>query len=235
MPTGPYLKLSIDLHEMDKYFQMDYNLEGGLDYELVIDRKRYHEAEKLLKELQVTNRQTIQEFCYIILWIEKEIQVADQPDATFGKYRQMLAELDVLNQYLIHHRITEISLSGEIEKNKPDGELILKDPMNIDRICDGLRSVFRKEFHEKSECKSKAGLLAWKKKKMAQVKNAVMKYLDSIHQLESLSLESQFYIIGKLAALAGFYKREEEYKPASFGQHADLYRHYLVSNVKKLG
>jgi hypothetical protein len=234
MQKGPYIKLAIDLHEMDKFFHLDYNLEERLDYDLIIDRRRFDETGELLKELKITNRQTIQEFCFVILWIEKEIQVNDHPDSGFGKYKQMLEELADLNQYLMNHRITGISLSGEYEKDKPGQDLILKDPMNIDRICDGFRSIFSKEFHHKQDCKAKAGQIAWKKKKMAQVKNALLKYLDSIPKLESLSFETHFYIIGKLAALAGFYKSEEDYRASTEGKHPDLYRNYLIQSVKML-
>ena len=234
MRPGPTIKLAIDLHELNKFFHLDYNLEGRLDYELIIDRRRFDEVGEFLKEFKITNRQTIQEFCFLILWIEMEIQANYKMGPGFGKYQQMMDELDELNQFLLSHRITEIKLSGEMKGNKPGEELKLKDMMNIDRLCDGMRSIFRKEFHHKEDCKARAGQIAWKKKKMAMAKNNILKYLDSIPKLDALSLESQFYIIGKLAALAGFYKSEQDYLASASGKYDDQYRNYLIRGVKML-
>jgi hypothetical protein len=234
MPLGPYIKLAVDLHELDRYFPLDKNLEGGLDYELIIDRKRFEEVAEMLQEFKVSNRQAVQEFCYIILWIAAEMDALDAHEGRFGKYRQMWDELADLKEYLLHNRVTGITLTGESENDQPADSITLSDGMNIDRICDGLRSVFRKEFQDKGDGKGKAGQAAWKRKRMGLIRDSVLKYLDSVPKLEFLPLESQYYIIGKLAAIAGFFKDQEEFREFSGKKDEESYRFYLVQGVKAL-
>lgn len=234
MPTGPYIKLAVDLHELDRYFPLDKNLEGGLEYDLIIERKRFDEVAAMLHEFKVSNRQTVQEFCYIVLWISAELDALSSNEGRFGKYRHMWDELTDLKEYLLHNRVTGITLTGEQVNDQPAESITLSDGMNIDRICDGLRSVFRKEFQDKSDGKGKAGLASWKRKRMGLIRDSVLKYLDSVPKLNSLPLESQYYIIGKLAAMAGFFKDQEEFLQFTGKKDDESYRFYLVQGVKAL-
>ncbi len=233
MAKGPYIRLTPDLHEISQYFPMNHNLEGRLDYDLVIDRRRHDEVSALLRQYGVVNRQTTQEFCFIVLWIENELRAIDDRENRFGKYYGMWKELDNLNQYLLNHRIISVALEGEVSKNKPGEVFRMKDPMNIDRICDGLRSIFKKEFQEKTDHSAK-GQQAWKRKKMGMMRNAILKYLDSIPKLELLPVETHYLLIGQLSALAGYLKSESEYNSSRECQHGDEYHAYLIQHIRML-
>jgi len=203
MQTGPKVKLTVDLHKIDRYFPLDFNSQGVFDYEMIIDRQRYDEVEALLGEFDISDPRIIQEFCFIILWIKREIHEGDERDNYSGKYYQMRFELDNLKHYLVKHRITAITFHGEYERNKPGKTLTMREETNIDRICDGLRSIFRKEFSLDSQKKKKSGLRDWKRKKMMQVKNNLLNYLETIPRLDSLALDDQNNFIDKLSELAG--------------------------------
>ncbi|MCK9400176.1 MAG: hypothetical protein M0Q51_09320 [Bacteroidales bacterium] len=203
MQTGPKIKLAIDLHRIDKFFPLDYNSQGGFDYNMIIDRQRYDEVAALLIEYDISEDQAILEICFILLWIEKETQSGDDKDNYSGKYYQMWAELDKLKQYLMNNRITSISFKGEYERNKPNEVITLQEEINIDRVCDGIRSIFRDEFNNDKQRRGKKGLRTWKRKKMIRVKNNILNYFTTIPSLDELSLEDQYYLIGKLSDLAG--------------------------------
>jgi hypothetical protein len=235
MQTGPIIKLAIDIHKIDKYFPLDYNLQGGLEYDMNIERQRFEEVTALLNEYDISDSKIIQEFCFISIWIEKEIRASDERNSLSGDFYQMWLELDNLKQYLLNNRITEISFKGEYERNQPGKTLTLKEEINIDRICDGIRSIFSNEFNYKKTKKGTGGQLTWKRKKMEMVKNNILKYLVTIPELDSLSFESQFYIIGYLSALAGFYKSEEDFNSSRKEmKQYESYRDYLIQNVKGL-
>jgi hypothetical protein len=203
MPTGPKVKLDVDLHKIDRYFPMNFNVQGGFDYELIIDRQRYDDVETFLDEYNISDDRIIREFCFILLWIEKETLGGDDTDKLSGKYYQMWGELDNLKQYLMHHRITSISFHGEYERNKPGKTLTLKEEINIDRLCDGVRSIFKDEFHTDKQRRTTKGLTNWKRRKMVKVKNNILNYFTSIPNLDELSLEEQNELIDKLSGLAG--------------------------------
>ena len=204
MQTGPKIKLSIDLHKMEKYFPLDYSFRGDFGHDIKIDRLRYDEVEALLDEFDISEARIIQELCFILLWIENEIRAGDGQDSYSGKYYQMRVELDNLKHYLLNNRITSVSFKGEYERNRASKTLTLREEINIDRICDGLRSVFRDEFHHDLQQSKKGGLKNWKKRKMIIVKNNMLNYLATVARLDSLSLEDQNHIIGRLSDLAGF-------------------------------
>jgi hypothetical protein len=203
MQTGPKVKLAIDLHRIDKYFPLVYNLQGGFDYDLKIERQRYDDVEALLNEYDISEGQFIQEFCFILLWIEKEIRADDDLDNYPGKYYQMWVELDNLKQYLMNHRITSVSFHGEYERNKPGKTLTLKEDINIDRLCDGIRSIFREDFLNDKQRRRTKGQRAWQRRRMILVKNNILNYFTTIPSLDALSLEDQNSLIGKLSGLAG--------------------------------
>jgi hypothetical protein len=203
MPTGPKVNLAVDLHKIDRYFPINFNVQGGFNYEMIIDRQKYDDVEKLLDEYDISDDRIIREFCFILLWIEKETLGGDDLDNLSGKYYQMWVELDNLKKYLMHHRITSISFHGEYERNKPGKTLTLKEEINIDRICDGVRSIFRDEFHTDKQRRTTKGLTNWKRRKMVKVKNNILNYFTSIPNLDELSLEEQNELIGKLSGLAG--------------------------------
>jgi hypothetical protein len=104
---------------------------------------------------------------------------------------------------LLNHRITSISLNGDYERNKPGEELILREDVNIDRICDGIRSVFNEEFHHDKQRRRTKGLTAWQKRKMIKIKNKILNYFTSVPMLDELSLEEQNQLIDDISRMAG--------------------------------
>lgn len=203
MQTGPKIKLAVDLHRIDKYFPLDYNLQGSFDYNMIIDRKRYDEVAALLKKFDVSEDVVIREICFILLWIEKETRAGDGQDDPSGKFYQMWDELDNLKDYLMKNRITSISFNGEYERNKPGEGFTLKEDINIDRICDGIRSIFRDEFHHEKQKRKSKGLTAWQRRKMIRIRNNFLNYFSAVPKLDDLSLEDQNHLIDTISDLAG--------------------------------
>jgi hypothetical protein len=110
-------------------------------------------------------------------------------------------EVDELKDYLLTHRVISISLQGEVRRNEPGKKLTLREDINIDRICDGLRSVFRDEFQQDREKRLTKGLAYWKKRKMIKIRNYFFNYFTSVAELDKLSLESQNELIDQLVDL----------------------------------
>ena len=241
MLTGPNIKIAADLLKMDRYFSLDYHPDQGFR-DMIIDRQRFERVSALLKdkEFSIKDPKIIHEFCFIILWIEEEISARDEKGTHSGKHYQMQSELDNLNKYFHNHRITSVSFTGDYGKNKPGETFTMKDPTNIDRVCDGIRSIFEDEFNQEETKKGRGRQTAWKKKRMSLVKDRILHYLESVPDLDSLNLETQFYIIGRLAALSGFYTKEEDFdakmKAKGRNKHdgGESYREYLVQNIKSL-
>jgi hypothetical protein len=196
------VKLAVDLHKLEKYFLPDLNPQGGFDYDMVIDRQRYDEVEALLDDYGLSDPVIVPEFCFIILWIEKELGVIDDLQNRSGKYQRMWQEIDAVKDYLLKHRITSISLMGEHGREKPGKPLIIKEEINIDRLCDGIRSVFREEFQNDESKRLSKGRKKWKKRKMVKIRNNIMNYFTSIPGTDSLSLEQESDIIDRLTAIA---------------------------------
>jgi hypothetical protein len=203
MQTGPKIRLAIDLHRIEKYFRLDYNIQGGFDYDMIIDRNRYNDLAALLNEYHIKEDGIILEVCFILLWIEKEIKAGADQDNYSGEFNQMWIELDNLKDYLMNNRITAISFRGEYERNQSGEEIILKEDINIDRICDGIRSIFRDEFKSDKQTRRKKSLRTWKRRKLILVKNNILNYFTAIPELDDLSLEDQNNFISKLTDLAG--------------------------------
>lgn len=203
MLKGPSIRLSIDLARMDRYFPLDHGLDTGIDQNLSIDRKRYDKVVSMLEDYDISDERIIQETCFIIHWIQEEIgESKHNPNSQFIKMR---TELDELKSYLLNHRITSIALRGEYERNKPDADFILREETNIDRVCDGLRSVFREEFSYSQKKRRSKGLTAWQRRKIASIKNNILNYLNAIPVFENLSLENQNQIIDRIINLANIH------------------------------
>jgi hypothetical protein len=206
MLRGPKIKLAIDLQKLDKYFPIDFHLQEGFDYDWIIDRDKYDEMAGLLKEYGIADDKITREFCFILLWIEKETQAGEERENLQGKFYRMQAELDSLNDYLMQKRITSITLHGDYKRNKPGEELTLRDDITIDRICDGIRSVFNDEFHHDKQRRKTKGLTAWQRRKMIKIRNNMLNYFTSVPELDKLSLEEQNYFIDQVSELAGMAK-----------------------------
>jgi hypothetical protein len=203
MQTGPIIRLAIDLHRIEKHFPLDYNVQGGFDYDMIIDRNRYNEVAALLSAYDVSEDQVILEVCFILIWIEKIIRTGAGKDQYSGEYNQMWLELDNLKDYLMQNRVTSISFRGEYERNQSGEEFILQEDINIDRLCDGIRSIFRDEFNSDKQKRRKKSLQTWKRRKMILVHNNILNYFTAIPELDILSLDDQNQFISKLSDLAG--------------------------------
>jgi hypothetical protein len=201
MLKGPKIKLAVDIKRIDRYFPLDHERLEGFDFDITIDRQRYVTVAALLQEYGVSEEKIIQEICFIISWIEAELKIVDSPEGLHSKFYQMRKELDELQHYLLIHRITSISFRGESGRKNEGEEFIMYEEINIDRVCDGLRTTFREEFDaDKSKRKTK-GLTAWRRRKLDRVRNNFLNYLTSIQELDELSLEDQSELIGKLINL----------------------------------
>jgi hypothetical protein len=203
MLTGPKIKLAVDLHRLERFFPMDLHLREGFDYDWIIDREKYEAVAHLLSAYNITHDPVIREMCFIFLWIEKETQAGEEKGNFQGKFYQMQAELDALKDYLMRNRVTSISFQGDYERNKPGEELILREDINIDRICDGIRSVFNEEFHSDKARRRTKGLTAWQKRKMIKIRNKILNYFTAVPMLDELSLEEQNQLIDDISRMAG--------------------------------
>ena len=203
MLKGPKIKLAVNLHKLDKYFPMDLHLKEGFDYDWIVDRQKYIEVANLLSEFKVSDDEVISEFCFIFLWIENETRAGDDKKNLPGKFEQMWTELDSLKEYLLRNRVTSVTFNGEVTRNIQGEELILREDINIDRLCDGIRAIFREDFsHDKQRRRTK-GLTAWQTRKMIKIRNNILNYLTSVPVLDDLSLEEQSHLIDKITELAG--------------------------------
>jgi len=198
MLKGPKIKLAVDINRIDRYFGLHPDRQEGFDFDLFIDRQQYNDVAEMLMEYGISEESTIQEICFIILWIEGETRAGTGPEGQTGKFYQMRAELDDLKRYLLTHRITSISLRGEYERNKEGEEFTLREEINIDRVCDGLRSTFREEFNQENEKRKTKGLTAWQRRKMSRIRNNLLGYFTSVPKLDELSLEAQSTLIDRL-------------------------------------
>lgn len=205
MPNGPKIKLAIDLHRIDRYFPLEKNLRERFDYNMIIDRQRYEEVSDLLKDYSLSDDQAIREICFILLWMEKELQSGNERDNSTGKFYQMWVELDQLKDYFLKNRITSITFKGESGRSKPGEELTIEEDVNIDRICDGIRVVFNDEFHHDKQRRRTKGLTAWQRRKMIKIRNNILNYFTTVPVLDELSLEEQSELIIELSGLAGIF------------------------------
>jgi hypothetical protein len=203
MLKGPKIRLAVDLHRIGKYFPLEENIREGFDYDLIVDRTCYDGIADILKSYRVSDDHVIRELCFILLWLEREIQTGDERNNPTGKFYQMSRELDELKDYLLQNRVTSIRFSGEYKRNEPGDEFTVKEDINIDRICDGIRSVFREEFQQDKQKRRTKGLTAWQRRKMTRIRNNFLNYFSAIPFMDDLSLEDQNHLIDKLSFLAG--------------------------------
>jgi len=203
MVAGPKVKIAADLHRIEKYFKLENGQQNDFDYNLIIDRQRYDEVVDLLDGFKVDSDQVAHDLCFIILWIEKETETKKIDPESTNKYHQMWDEVEGLRNYLLGNRVTSISFDGEYERNNPGQTFILREEINIDRICDGLRTIFRKEFNADQSKGRKKGMRTWKRRKMTKARNNILNYFTSNPDLDDLPLEDQNHIIDRLASLAG--------------------------------
>ena len=64
-----------------------------------------------------------------------------------------------------------------------------QEEINIDRICDGIRTTFREEFDNDKQTRRSKGAKNWKRRKMVKVKNRMLNYLAALPGTDKLSLE----------------------------------------------
>jgi len=203
MLTGPKIKLAVNLHRLDKYFPLEMHLKEAFDYDWIVDRDRYEQVAYLLKRFAVKDDHIIRECCFILLWIKKETQAGEERGNIKGKFYQMQDELDKLKEYLLNNRVTSVTFKGEVQRNKAGEELTLCEDINIDRLCDGVRTIFRHEFSQDKEKRRSKGLTAWQRRKMVKISNNILNYFTSVPGLDKLTLEEQHDFIEKLSEMAG--------------------------------
>lgn len=208
MPTGPKIKLDINLHRIDRYFPLDFDVEGGYDYDRIIDRKIYDDVAVVLKDYRVKDDQAIREFCFILGWIQRQMSTGINNGTVKSRYEQMADEIEGLKDYFRMHRIRSVTFHGELMKNKAGEDFTMREDINIDRICDGIRVVFREEFDTDKEKRRSKGLRAWQRRKMIRIRNNFFNYFTTIPELDELDLQEQIELIDKLSALAGIRNRE---------------------------
>ncbi len=200
---GPQVTLSVDLSKMEKHFPPDMILNHGRAGILMIDRNRYDRVEKMLSRLTITGSKTVHEMCYILLWMEEEIVHASDPGNLEGEFNRMWLEIEKLQDFLLSHRVTSITLEGEMTRDAPGKPFVVKEDINIDKICDGIRSAFRDEFNHGKKRRRSKGRTEWQRRKMVKVRDSFLRYLVTVPELDRLSLEQQSELFEKLAGMPG--------------------------------
>jgi hypothetical protein len=203
IPVGPHVKLAIDLQRMEKYFPPEGSGPSGYDFPMAIDRPRYDQVETILKKYNIDETLLHQEFCFVLLWMQNYIGVFEDMEHYPLKFNKMWVELDGLRDYLLKNRVTSIAFYGEDGRKMPENEFAVEEDINIDRICDGIRSVFREEFQSDRKKRQTRGKKVWKTRKMVKVKNYVLNYMAKVPGIAHLTLEEQTRIFDKLSYLAG--------------------------------
>jgi hypothetical protein len=199
MALAPKIHLAVDLQKLDKLLPLVKGAKDGIELDLMIERERFDAVAELLTEYGIANGPVVQEFCYVLLWIE--YMTGSGPDKS--SYHSMWNELVNLKQYLLTHRVTSITLKGEAERDKPGEELVLKEEINLDRICDGLRTVFREEFDHDRPGRRTKGQTSWQRRRMIKVRNNILNYFTTVRDLDELDLQELNQLIDALSELAG--------------------------------
>jgi len=200
---SPVIKLRIDLTALGKHFPLDHTLPGGFGHYLKIERQRCEGVQRLMGIYSLTGQDLVQDLCFVVLWIEKQIEAIDDEDNHSREFRQMWLELDELKEYLLKNRVTAIRFEGESEHELPGEEFVIRQMTNIDRVCDGMRSVFKDEFHHDKHKRRARGQRAWMRRRMEPVKNSILNWMLTVPELDELELEEQNEIIEQLGVLAG--------------------------------
>jgi hypothetical protein len=199
MALAPKIHLAVDLQKLDKVLPLGKGAKDGIELDLMIERERFEAVVELLTGYGIGNGSVAQEFCYVLLWIEN--MTGSAPDKS--GYQSMWDELAILKQYLLTNRVTSITLKGEAERDKPGEEVVLKEEINLDRICDGLRTIFREEFdHDRPRRRTK-GQTNWQRRRMIKVRNSILNYFTTVPELDELDLQELNQLIDALSELAG--------------------------------
>lgn len=200
---GPQVTLTVDLGKMENHFAPDMMLNHGKAGMLVIDRNRYDRIEEIMAGVEISDTKILHEIGYILLWMEEEIQHASDAGNPEGEFNRMWTEIEQLQDFLLNHRITSIALQGEMSREDPGKAFVVRDVINIDKICDGIRSAFRDEFNHSKKKRRSKGRTAWQRRKMVRVRNLFLNYLVTVPELDALSLEQQSELFDRLAAILG--------------------------------
>lgn len=203
MPHGPKIKLAIDLHRISGFFPLNNGQNGEFNYNMIIDRSLYDNVAGMLAEHGVSADLVIREFSFLVLWMSREMGSDEDREGLPPKFQQMWEELDGLKQYLLSHRVKSVRFMGETSRDVPGAEFTLKEDINIDRLCDGIRSVYREEFGYRKANRRSKGLRNWQRRKLARLYNGFLNYFSSIPELDALSLEEQNELIDRLSSMAG--------------------------------
>jgi hypothetical protein len=199
---GPQVTLSVDLVRMEKHFPPGMLLNHGKAGILRIDRNRYDLVEEMMAKSGISDEKVVHEICYILLWMEEEILHASDPGNPEGEFNRMWMEIEQLQDFLLTHRVTSITLEGEMTRDDPGKPFVVKEEINIDKVCDGIRSAFRDEFNHGKKKRRSKGRTAWQRRKMVKVKNMFLNYLN-VTELDTLSLEKQSGLFDRLAGMLG--------------------------------
>jgi hypothetical protein len=196
MLKGPKIKLAVDLNRISEYFPLGEAVQEGFGFDLVVERPEYEAMAGILADHGVAEERIILEFCFLRLWVMDETGMGE--GTRFGRFQRMRAELAELNQYLISHRITKVTFSGTSGRDKGEEEYQLKEDVNIDRLCDGLRCIFKEDFEMDPSRRKSKGMAAWRRRKMEKVRNSFLNYFTAVPELDKLSLEEQNELIDRI-------------------------------------
>jgi len=200
MALAPKIHLAVDLQKLDKFLPLGKGAKDGIELDLMLERERFDAVVELLGDYGIEEGQVVQEFCYVLLWIEN--MTGSGLDKT--GYKAMWDELANLKNYLLKNRVTSIILQGEAERDKPGGEeIVIKEEINLDRICDGLRTVFREEFDHDRPGRRTKGQTNWQRRRMIKVRNSILNYFTTIPELDELDLQELNQLIDAMSELAG--------------------------------
>jgi hypothetical protein len=200
---GPQVALSIDMHAMESHFPPGRILDNGDSGRLLIDKQKFEKVAALANSFKLPDKGLIHNFAYILLWIEAEVITAADNGNAGSQFNKMWTELEKLRDYLLTHRITSVKLQGEVKRDQPGKPFVMTEEINIDRLCDAIRTAYRDEFNHDRNNGTGKGKRAWQKRKLVKVRNRFMNYLAAVPELDSLSLEQQSRLFNGLTAIAG--------------------------------
>jgi hypothetical protein len=223
-----------NFQQLQRHFELYQLPKNPEKWTYSISGKQYDQIAELLNEYNITDKESIDNFCCICNWLNGSCEFMQRLEYQETKSTLYFSELYELKKLLEEETIISIGIKGRKpypNENHKTKILTLKSESILNPIINVLKekASIKWELLE-GEKRKKGGQISLTNQVKKEYKQGLISYFKEFPQFQNLKKSVIFYFIGKFYAIAGIFREEAD----AINESYDSYRKYLIKSANNI-
>jgi hypothetical protein len=229
--NAEWIEIFPDGEMLHKYFR-NYHLWKFATMKQSKSKIEYNKVAEILQEFGIADKQSIDNFCYILGFVNGNYFSIKQYQTNEAKLAEYYKEIGKLKKFFERETIENIGIKAAPKGAIQSPMITLKSERIINPIIKILKERSDSESWESIEAEKipKGAKVTLQGRIKKQYKYWLLNFFKEYPELDKANQNTKFYFIGKLYVFAGILKEETEEIILAY----DSYKKYLIKSIKNI-